>query len=235
MEDFFQPSVVEAKLKISFKQKELLQLAFTHRSFWNENKEKVAGHNERLEFLGDSVLGLLVADYLFQNYPHLDEGALSSLRAQAVDAPACASYIQKLDVAPFLLLGRGEQLNRGKGRDSIMADLFEAIMGALYLDQGLAANRQFLFAHFQHELDSMVAKPQRNWKAELQDYTQKNFQETPEYRLLEETGPAHAKIFRVGVWIRGERLGEGAGSSKKEAQVLAAERAIEKIEEKDGR
>jgi ribonuclease III len=224
--DFFNSAKIEKKIQWEFQNKELLLLAFTHRSFWNENQGKVNTHNERLEFLGDSVLGLLVADYLFSHYPGLDEGLLSSHRSQLVDAPACAAYLQKLGVETFLLLGKGEQMNTGKGRESILADLFEALMGAIYLDQGLEGARRFFFTHFNQEVVKIITTPQRNWKAELQDYTQKYYQQTPHYVVLEESGPAHCKIFHIAVWIDEKKWGEGAGASKKEGQVQAAKDAL---------
>lgn len=230
MRDVFQLDVVEDKLNVVFKDKKLLELAFTHRSFWNENQSLVLGHNERLEFLGDSVLGLIVADYLFSNHPDLDEGSLSTVRSQLVDAPACASYVQKLDIAPFLLLGKGEQMNRGKGRESIMADLFEALIGAIYIDRGVETVRHFFLAKFTEELEQMVAAPLRNWKAELQDYAQKKYQQTPVYTVIEESGPAHKKKFRIAVWVNETKWGEGEGSSKKEGQVEAARCALLKLE-----
>lgn len=119
-------------------------------------------------------------------------------------------------------------MNRGKGRESIIADLFEAIIGALYLDQGLEAVRKFFFCHFKEEVERIVAAPQRNWKAELQDYAQKNYQQTPIYEVMEESGPPHRKKFRISVWINEEKWGEGEGSSKKEGQTEAAKNAINK-------
>jgi len=226
MQEYFHPGIVEGQLKLTFKNKTLLTLAFVHRSYWNENQHLVSGHNERLEFLGDSVLGLLVADYLFSEHPSLDEGSLSMLRSQLVDAPACAAYVQKLEIAPFLLLGKGEQMNKGKGRESIMADLFEALIGALYLDQGLKAVHSFFFSHFREEVERMVAVPLRNWKAELQDFAQKNYQQTPVYKVISESGPAHRKLFRISVWVNEEKWGEGEGSSKKEGQTEAAKNAL---------
>lgn len=230
MQNFFQSEEAEKRLNIKFKNKILLLTAFVHRSFWNENQEIIENHNERLEFLGDSVLGLLIGEYLFQEHPHLDEGLLSKLRSQLVDAPACAQYVQQLNISDFLLLGKGEQMNKGKGRESIMADLFEAIIGALYLDQGIEAVHDFFFSHFKEEVDCLIEKPQRNWKADLQDWVQKTYQETPSYQVLEESGPAHLKKFHVGVWINGELSGEGVGFSKKEAQINAAKEALASIE-----
>ena len=230
MDDFFKPEIVEARLSRVFYDKKYLVLAFTHRSFWNEHRERIPDHNERLEFLGDSVLGLLIADYLFTHHPDLDEGSLSTLRSQLVDAPACANYVQKLDIEEFLLLGKGEQMNRGKGRESILADLFEALVGALYLDQGLEGVRTFFFFHFHHDVMRMVAEPQRNWKAELQDYAQKHYQQTPSYVVLEEAGPAHKKVFQIAVWVNEKKWGAGEGSSKKEGQIEAARNAMLNLE-----
>lgn len=231
MQNFFEAETIERRLNVVFQNRSLLLLAFVHRSFWNENQHLVSGHNERLEFLGDSVLGLLVSEYLFQQHPELDEGDLSKIRSQLVDAPACAQYVHALGIENYLLLGRGEQMNRGKGRESIMADLFEALIGALYLDQDLDAVRSFFLTHFKDEIDKQIAKPHRNWKAEMQDWAQKNYQETPLYQVLDESGPAHQKHFRIGVWVKGEKWGEGVGSSKKEAQTNAAQDALLRIEE----
>lgn len=232
MHSLFQPEVVEEKLRVVFNDKKLLAQAFVHRSYWNEHSSDGAGHNERFEFLGDSVLGLLIADYLFKQHPHLDEGSLSSLRSQMVDAPACASYVQKLEIAPFLLLGKGEQMNQGKGRESILADLFEAVVGALYLDQGLDAVYTFFFSHFKDEIEQMVRSPLRNWKAELQDYAQKKHQQTPLYQVDVESGPPHLRQFRISVWFNDQKMGEGEGSSKKEGQVEAAKDALLTLEKR---
>jgi len=230
MQEFFPFLEVESKLQVTFKKKSLLMQAFVHRSFWNENQDRIDTHNERLEFLGDSVLGVIIADYLFCGYPDLDEGSLSTIRSQLVDAPACATYVQQLGIGKFLLLGKGEQLNKGKGRESILADLFEAVMGAIYLDKGLEKAREFFFSHFKTVVDQMISAPHRNWKAELQDFTQKYYQQVPIYEVLEESGPAHHKRFRVGVWINNKKVGEGEGSSKKEAQTEAAKAALQNIE-----
>lgn len=230
MQNFFQIETVEKKLKVKFKDPSLLTLAFVHRSFWNENQELVIDHNERLEFLGDSVLSLIIANYLFREHPRLDEGSLSKIRSQLVDAPACANYVQKLGIGEFLLLGKGEQMNRGKGRESILADLFEALIGAFYLDQGLEKVASFFFSHFKDNVDQLIATPFRNWKAELQDWAQKKYQQTPDYRVLDESGPAHKRVFRVGVWIQEKKWGEGSGTSKKEAQIASAENALLRLE-----
>ncbi len=230
MENLLPLPEIEKKLKMKFQSSDLLLLAFVHRSFWNENQNLVAEHNERLEFLGDSVLGLIVAEYLYMHLPEVPEGGLSDLRASLVDAQACVSYIHKLDLSDYILLGKGEKTNVGKGRDSILADLFEAIMGAIYLDGGYEKAKDFFFGVFEGEIEKILAKPSRNWKAELQDYAQKKYQEPPHYETVEESGPAHQKHFKVAVFIRSEKVGEGEGGSKKEAQTQSAKDAIERLE-----
>ncbi|KAF3362835.1 Ribonuclease 3 [Chlamydiales bacterium STE3] len=221
-------SKIEDKLGYVFKDKHLLALAFIHRSYINENKH-VTQHNERLEFLGDSVLGLLIADYLYQQLPNTPEGDLSYLRSRLVEAASCVLYVTKLNVDGFLLLGKGERMNDGRGRESILADLFEAIIGAIYLDGGLEASRAFIFNNFFPEIDSILKTPLRNWKALLQDYCQKKHQQPPDYKILDETGPDHSKIFLVAVALNEEVLGQGHGSSKKEAQQAAAQDALKKL------
>lgn len=138
---------IESKLGYTFKDRSLLALSFIHRSFINENKE-IGQHNERLEFLGDSVLGMLVADYLYRYLPSTPEGELSVLRSRLVEAESCYYYVQKYSLGQYLLLGKGERMNDGRGRESILADLFEAIMGAIYVDGGLEAAKRFLFKNF---------------------------------------------------------------------------------------
>lgn len=229
MEDLLKKvSKIEEKLKYTFADKSLLALAFTHRSFINENRH-ITQHNERLEFLGDSILGLLVADYLYRQLPTTPEGDLSYLRSRLVEAASCILYVTKLNVDGFLLLGRGERMNDGRGRESILADLFEAIIGAIYLDGGIEAARHFFFENFHEEIDSILKTPLRNWKAILQDYCQKKLQIPPEYHILSESGPDHSKIFLISVSLDGKELGQGEGSSKKEAQQAAAQDALTKL------
>ncbi len=213
---------IEEKLGVHFDNQEFLILSLVHRSFINEYRKKGLEHNERLEFLGDSVLGLIVADYLYHRLPDYPEGQLSQLRSRLVDANACAQYLQKLGMAEFLLLGRGEQMTEGRTKPSILADAFEALLGALYLDRGLASTRAFLLMHFESEFEAAIGSPLRNYKAELQDLSQKQFQKPPDYKVVEESGPDHAKIFHVMVFIDGQEAGLGVGASKKEAEQRAA-------------
>lgn len=226
-----QITLIEAKIGYTFQNKAILGMAFVHRSFINENRHLVDQHNERLEFLGDSVLGMLIAEYLYKSMPSTSEGVLSDLRARLVEAASCVAFVQKLQVSSFLLLGKGEKMNDGRGRDSILADLFEAIVGAIYLDGGLEATKTFLFSHFSIEIKNIVTHPIRNWKAELQDFSQKKYQKAPIYEVLQEIGPSHSKIFEVCVYIDDKQIGQGSGASKKEAQQAAAANALDRLPE----
>lgn len=224
---------IEAKLGYTFENKELLRLAFTHRSYFNEHREEVEGHNERLEFLGDSVLSLIVSGYLYSHLPSRSEGHLSHLRAHLVGAEMCIVYMRQLELEEELLLGKGEAANVGRGRDRILADLFEAIVGAIYLDGGLDGAKSFFLSHFVGHLEQAIHRPLRNWKAELQDHAQRKTQRPPVYVVLNEEGPAHEKTFLIGACIDGVEVGQGEGNSKKEAEQAAAEDALRKIEKEE--
>lgn len=219
---------IESTLGYSFRDRSLLALAFIHRSYVNEHRD-VPQHNERLEFLGDSILGMLIAEHLYRHLPTTPEGELSYLRSRLVEASSCVMYVQKLHLEKHILLGKGERMNDGRGRETICADLFEAIFGAIYIDGGLEAARAFLFNNFSEEINAILKTPLRNWKAVLQDYCQKNFQKAPSYTVLEEVGPDHSKTFTISVSINEQELGRGTGSSKKEAQQAAAGDAVAKL------
>lgn len=219
---------IEAVLGYTFQHKTLIMMAFIHRSYANENRQ-IEISNERLEFLGDSILGVLIAEYLYRNLPDVPEGELSSLRSRLVDASSCVKYVLKLDLHKHVLLSRGECINGGRGRETILADLFEAIIGAIYLDGGFAAAQQFFFSHFKTDVDAFRITPLRNYKALLQDYCQKHYQYTPSYKVLEEKGPDHIKVFKLSVLIHDREIGYGEGSSKKEAQQAAAADALSKL------
>ena len=225
-----QIELVEERLSYVFTNKALLLSALTHRSFVNEQKNQNISHNERLEFLGDSALGLSLADYLYRRLPEHPEGVLSQLRSKLVDAASCANYLRALQVEEFLLLGRGEQMSEGKSKTSICADAFEAIIGAIYLDGGLPMVKSFLLCHFEPLFEEAIGTPPRNYKAELQDYAQKKFRSVPQYKVVLESGPGHAKMFQVAVWIESQEMGLGMGSSKKEAEQRAAFEALSKIQ-----
>lgn len=225
---------IEGKIGYHFHDAALLAQAFIHRSYVNENRSAL-GHNERLEFLGDSILGMLIADHLYRRLPDTAEGDLSLLRSRLVEAGSCGAYIAKLDIAHFLLLGKGEQLNKGRGRETILADLFEAIIGAIYLDGGMEAARGFIFKNFSTEIDQLIEAPWQNWKALLQDWCQKRYQQAPVYSVICQSGPDHSKLFTVAVAVYDHELGRGSGASKKEAQQAAAAAALTYLQaEKNG-
>lgn len=220
---------IEAILGYSFDNKSRIGHAFTHRSFFHEHKDILQEHNERLEFLGDAVLTLIISTYLFKTFPTTQEGELSQLRAQIVNAKTCSTFTQKMRLERFLLISKGKLRSFNRGKSSMLGDLFEAILGAIYLDGGLKIAERFIFSHFSQEIDAIVQCPMRNWKAELQDYTQKMFHSVPTYTVEKEEGPDHEKSFYVTVCIQNQILGEGVGNSKKEAQMIAAQNAYLKI------
>ncbi len=219
---------IETRLGYHFQNPELLSRAFVHRSFLNENKDFASEDNERLEFLGDAVLNLLIAEYLFSHLPHQSEGALSALRAQVVSSDACIQYIEHLKLQEFILVGKGEKLQSSRGRLTILADVFEAILGALYLDAGLEETRRIFFSHFEPLIAQMCLNPKVNCKALLQEYVQKTMHVVPRYEVLEESGPDHSRLFLVGVFIHDKEMGRGHGKTKKEAEQEAAKHALEK-------
>ena len=219
---------IEAKIGYHFTDPSLLRLAFVHRSFVNENRRQTA-HNERLEFLGDSILGIIVSEYLYHFFPNTPEGELSFLRSRLVEFASCATYVKKIEIGNFLLLGKGEKMNDGKGRESILADLFEALIGAIYLDGGLEAAKKFFFSHFQKDVEEIIKTPLRNWKAILQDYCQKKYQKPPIYEVVSETGPDHDKVFTIKVIVQNHEIATGIRHSKKEAQQAAASEALKEL------
>jgi ribonuclease III len=221
---------IEEKLHYSFKDRSLLVLAFIHRSYVNEHKE-IDQHNERLEFLGDSVLGLLISEHLYRTLPDTPEGDLSFLRSRLIEASSCVTFVHKCQIESYLLLGRGEQMNDGRGRDSILADLFEAVIGAIFLDGGLEAAKRFLFDNFAAEITATLKTPISNWKAQLQDYCQKKYQQAPIYQVISATGPDHQKHYKISVWMGEQQLGCGEGGSKKAAQQEAAANAMARLKE----
>lgn len=222
--------LIETKLGYVFKNPDLLILAFIHSSYVNENQEIAYTCNERLEFLGDAVLGLIVADYLYHDLPENSEGTLSHLRSRLIESASCSKYLEQLDLSEHILMGKGEKKNFSeKPNLSITADLFEALIGAIYLDGGIEPAKKFLFDHFMQEIEEIKKDPVRNWKADLQDYTQRTHQKIPVYKVVEEEGPDHDKTFQISVFIDDMILGSGYGSSKKSAQQAAACEALRQL------
>jgi len=217
---------LEEKLSVKFNKPELLQQALTHRSFLNENSNFSLEHNERLEFLGDAVLELVVTEYLYRNYPN-PEGELTSWRAALVNAKKLAEVAEVLDINDFLLLSRGEAKDSGRARQYILANAFEALVGAIYLDQGFEASKNFLESRLINYLPEILKSGMyRDAKSSFQEEAQERVGITPSYEVIDEWGPDHAKQFKIGVFLDEELVAEGQGNSKQEAQQKAAEEAL---------
>lgn len=224
MKDF---SPLEQQLHIAFKNKDLLTQAFLHRSYLNENTGINLPHNERVEFLGDAVLELVVTDYLYRTYPEKPEGELTAYRASLVNTNTISDAAKKLGFEDFLLLSKGETKDTGKARAYILANIFEAFTGALYLDQGYDAARDFIHAHLLPELATILDQGLwRDAKSFVQEKTQELEGVTPSYKVLHDSGPDHDKVFTVGIYFRDEKIAEGKGSSKQEAETAAARAAL---------
>ena len=215
------------KLGFTFDQPELLITALTHRSYVNEHKKSTRGHNERLEFLGDAVLELAVTDYLFNNYEE-PEGILTSWRAALVRTESIGEAGMLLGYEPLLRLSRGERRGSDRAKQQIMANAFEAIIGAIYLEKGYAQAEKFIAKHILSKLDGILAAGTwRDAKSHLQEVSQSIDNMTPQYRVLEETGPDHDKEFTLGVFVGDRLMGQGSGPSKQTAQQIAARAALE--------
>lgn len=222
-------TTLEAALGLQFNDPEILRQAFTHRSYLNEHRGEVNGHNERLEFLGDAVLELIATHFLYEKYPDNTEGELTAYRAALVNAVTCAEVAQEIGMNDFLLLSRGEAKDTGRARSILLANAFEALVGAIYLDQGYEAARVFIAEHLFPKIDQIVEK--KLWqdaKSALQEKAQENEGVTPHYEVTRETGPDHDKHFVVGVFVKEVLLAEGSGKSKQEAEQAAARAALDK-------
>lgn len=220
---------LEQDLGFSFQDKKLLQQALVHRSYLNENPNFDLDHNERLEFLGDAVLELVVTDHLYHHYD-LPEGELTNLRAAIVRGEMLSKIAQQLKLEECLLLSRGEQKDTGKARHYIIANAVEAVIGALYLDQGYAAAKQLIERLVISQLPAVIAQGLHiDSKSRFQELAQEKFRITPLYQVLHESGLDHAKRFVIGVFLGNKKMGEGAGSSKQEAQQMAARQALEQL------
>jgi ribonuclease III len=221
MQDF---SELEATLPYTFQRRELLYLALTHRSAPLRPGEN---HNERLEFLGDSVLSLAMSDLLMQRFPDASEGTLSKMRASLVNAQVLATKAAKISLGQWLRLGGGENRSGGREKPSILAAAYEAVLGAVYLDGGFAQARQLIASHFVENLEGESQGETFDCKTRLQEITQKIFRETPVYTVVEARGPDHQKIFISRVSIAGKEYGRGEGQNKKGADQAAALQTLE--------
>ncbi len=215
----------------------MLAHALTHKSLVNEVRGHVRQDNERLEFLGDAVLALIVSQYLTDRFPDCTEGELSRLKARLVSEPTLAEAARRLRLGTLLRLGKGEELTKGREKSSLLADALEAVIAAIYLDGGLEAARGFTVRALAGELQELdgAAAPSlcQDDKTRLQEWCQKRYETLPQYRTVRESGPDHRKIFEVQLLVRGEPIGVGTGPTKKEAEQMAAKRALERLQGED--
>ena len=221
-------SKLEKKLNIKFKNKDLLVQAFCHRSYLNENPDFKLENNERLEFLGDAVLELIVTEYLFEKYPAKSEGELTNWRAALVNAKMLSEVAREMGFGDFLLLSRGETKELGKARQYILANTFEALIGSIYLDSGYKACHTLIKKNLISRLPEIIEKGLfRDAKSQFQEEAQERVGITPVYKVLEEWGPDHARHFIIGIFLNKELIAKGEGSSKQEAEEEAAKNALE--------
>lgn len=213
----------------AIKSKKLLEESLTHRSYLNESKQKISS-NERLEFLGDSILSFVVSNHLFTNYSLFDEGKLTNLRSQLVNTKILADIAKECELGSKLFLSKGEEESGGRSNPSLLADSFEAFIGALFLDQGIEAVQKFINSAVIPRADDFIKKNLlKDPKSRLQEYVQAKKQNSPLYKVIKEEGPAHSKTFTVGVFVNEKLLGTGTGHSKQTGEENAALSALEKI------
>lgn len=218
---------LETLLGVLFSDKNLILSAVTHRSYLNEHREATQEHNERLEFLGDAVLELVVTDFLFRKYPKKPEGELTAVRAALVNTVSLAAAADAIGLNGFMLMSKGEAKDTGRARQYILANAFEAVIGAIYLDKGYDEAERFIARELFAKTEEIVEK--RLWqdaKSRFQELAQEHHSVTPTYELLSQEGPDHDRVFTVGVFLHKEKIAEGKGRSKQEAEQEAAEQAI---------
>lgn len=222
-------SVLEKKLGVKFKNGDLLTEALTHRSYLNEFPKWRLPHNERLEYLGDAVLELLVTEELYSKFPQQAEGQLTVLRAALVNFQILAKVAERIGLQDFILMSRGERKDTGRAREVILANAIEAVIGAMYLDLGIEKVRAFVKKYVMDNLAEVLkTKSYRDAKSELQEVVQEKMKLTPTYNVIEESGPAHRRIFTMGVYFGEKLIAQGEGPSKQEAELEAAKGALKK-------
>jgi ribonuclease-3 len=222
---------LEKNIGIAFNNDELLRQALTHRSYINEHPEFVLGHNERLEFLGDAVLEIIVTEYLFLNFKNHPEGELTNWRASLVNAKMLFVVAEEMKLDSFIYLSKGESRDKNKkSRMYILANAVEAVIGAIYLDQGIEAAKKFIDKFVLSHLDEILEnRLYLDPKSRFQEIAQEREGITPHYEILEESGPDHAKVFKVGLFLVSRMIATGDGSSKQEAQVVSARHGLEEL------
>ncbi len=221
---------IESKLNYSFKEKNYLLRALTHSSYSNENKKEKLKNNERLEFLGDSVLGLIISEYLFSHYSNLEEGQLTKIRAKIVCEASLGEASRNLKLGEYMLFGRGEELTGGRERTSILSDAFEALIAAIFLDGGMASARNFVLKSLEAVIeDAVQGKLFIDYKTRLQEVIQVQKGNRIKYDIVKEEGPDHAKIFYTEVRLNDMIIGVGSGHSKKESEQEAAKEGLKRL------
>lgn len=218
---------LEKIIGVTFTDTDHLLTAITHRSYLNEHRDARQQHNERYEFLGDAVLELVVTDFLFNKYPEKPEGDLTAIRAALVNTVSLSEVAGNMNINEFLLLSKGEERDTGRARQYILANTFESIIGAIYLDQGYDGAKEFVAGHLFDKTDAIISK--RLWqdaKSKFQELSQEHTSITPRYETVNQTGPDHDRVFVVGVFLGTEKIAEGKGRSKQEAEQGAAEAGI---------
>ena len=221
-------TVLKSRFAIEFSDKNLLETAFTHTSYANEHRLLKISHNERLEFLGDAVLQLLISEYLYKKYPKKPEGDLSKLRAMIVREESLAGFARDCQFDQFIKLGKGEEKSGGRNRDTILGDAFEAFLGALLLDKDVTKVKEFIYQVMIPKVEAGEFEMITDYKTHLQELLQVNGDVAIRYQVISETGPAHDKVFDVEVLVEGKGIGQGQGRSKKLAEQEAAKNAVEK-------
>jgi len=220
---------LEEEVGINFHNLSWLDTAFTHRSYISEHPE-VKESNERLEFLGDAAIGMAVGEYLFRKFPQFNEGQLSHIKSKVASRSCLARKARELKLGKYLLIGKGEEMTGGRRRSSLLANAFEAMIGALYLDQSWEITSAYIIRQLEKEIEKILeGKSEKDFKTLLQEYAQAHSGEIPVYRLLSQSGPEHRKIFSVAVLIKSKVYGKGKGRSKKKAEQLAARQAWEEF------
>ncbi len=221
---------LENIIGIEFKDKTLLQKALTHRSYINEHPDYLNGHNERLEFLGDAVLELIVSSYLYHYYPNRPEGELTSFRSAVVKTEALADLARKIQLGEFLRMSKGEQITGGANKDYLLANTLESLIGAMYLDQGFETTRNFVLNLIKPLLHKVVKyRLDIDHKTKFQEIAQKQYKVTPKYKLIKSEGPDHERTFKMGAYLNKKLIATGVGNSKQKAEEMAAKLAIEKL------
>ncbi|KRQ86951.1 Ribonuclease 3 [Caloramator mitchellensis] len=220
----------EKIIRVDFDDIKLLDHALTHTSFANEHGLSYNEHNERLEFLGDSILGLVVSEYIFKKFKNREEGKLSRLRASVVCEASLAEIARKIKINHFIRIGRGEEMTGGREKDSLLADATEAVIAAIYLDKGYDRAKDFVLEYLKDKIGAIAKKKEYiDYKTKLQEYVQKNLLSAIKYDVVDSWGPDHNKTFSIDVFLDNTKYGNGIGKSKKEAEQIAAKNALLKL------